>query len=90
MITESELEAQAITWFQDTGWEFRHGPYIAPDGDAPERVDCRQVILTTRLLDALRRLQVPFGASQVRSSGVHARLRNLVSNHVEALQVPTR
>ena len=26
MITESELEAQAITWFQDTGWEFRHGP----------------------------------------------------------------
>jgi type I restriction enzyme R subunit len=56
MTTESELEAQAITWFQDTGWEFRHGPYIAPDGDAPERVDYRQVLLTPRLLDALRRL----------------------------------
>jgi type I site-specific restriction-modification system R (restriction) subunit len=56
MITESELETQAITWFQDTGWEFRHGPYIAPDGDTPERLDYRQVLLTTRLLDALRRL----------------------------------
>jgi type I restriction enzyme R subunit len=56
MITESELEAQAITWFQDTGWEFRHGPYVAPDGDTPERADYRQVLLTTRLLDALRRL----------------------------------
>jgi type I restriction enzyme R subunit len=56
MITESELETQAITWFQDTGWEFRHGPYIAPDGDTPERADYRQVLLTTRLLDALRRL----------------------------------
>ena len=56
MITESELEAQAITWFQDTGWEFRHGPDIAPDGDTPERGDYRQVLLTARLLDALRRL----------------------------------
>jgi type I restriction enzyme, R subunit len=36
MITESELEAQAITWFQDTGWEFRHGPDIATDGDTRE------------------------------------------------------
>jgi type I restriction enzyme, R subunit len=56
MITESELEAQAITWFQDTGWEFRHGPYIAPDGDTPEPMDYRQVLLTARLLDSLRRL----------------------------------
>jgi type I restriction enzyme R subunit len=56
MITESELEAQAITWFQDTGWEFRHGPDIAPDGDTPERADYRQVLLTGRLFEALRRL----------------------------------
>jgi type I restriction enzyme R subunit len=56
MITESELETQAITWFQDTGWEFRHGPDIAPDGDTPERADYRQVLLTARMLAALRRL----------------------------------
>jgi type I restriction enzyme R subunit len=56
MITESELETQAITWFQDTGWEFRHGPDIAPDGDTPERADYRQVLLTARLLDTLRKL----------------------------------
>ena len=51
MITESELEAQAITWFQDTGWEFRHGPDIAPDGDTPERADYRQVLLTGRVFE---------------------------------------
>nr|WP_267887963.1 hypothetical protein [Acidihalobacter yilgarnensis] len=35
MITEGELEQLALTWFQDTGWDYRHGPDIAPDGDAP-------------------------------------------------------
>lgn len=30
MIAENEREALALTWFQDTGWEFRHGPVIAP------------------------------------------------------------
>ena len=44
MITESELEAQAITWFQDTGWEFRHGPLIAPEGNMPDGHDCSQVL----------------------------------------------
>ncbi len=56
MITEDQLEQLALTWFQDTGWEFRHGPDIAPDGDAPERADYRQVLLTGHLHDALRRL----------------------------------
>ncbi len=56
MINESELENLAITWFQDTGWEYRFGPDIAHDGDTPERVDYRQVVLTGRLLEALRRL----------------------------------
>lgn len=56
MITENELEKLALTWFQDTGWEFRHGPDIAPDGETPERTDYRQVLLTGRILEALRRL----------------------------------
>jgi hypothetical protein len=39
MITESELEAQAITWFQDTGWEFLHGPYrLAEKGKRPRSI----------------------------------------------------
>jgi type I restriction enzyme R subunit len=56
MITEDHLEQLALTWFQDSGWEYVYGPDIAPDGDAPERADYRQVILPGRLLDALRRL----------------------------------
>ena len=56
MITEDHLEQLALTWFQDSGWEYCYGPDIAPDGDAPERADYRQVILSGRLLDALRRL----------------------------------
>jgi type I restriction enzyme R subunit len=56
MINEDHLERLALTWFQDAGWEYRYGPDIAPDGDAPERADYRQVVLAGRLLDALRRL----------------------------------
>lgn len=56
MITEDQLEQLAIVWFQDSGWEYRHGPDIAPDGDMPERADYRQVLLQGRLFDALRRL----------------------------------
>jgi type I restriction enzyme R subunit len=55
-INEDQLEQLALTWFQDTGWEYRHGPDIAPDGDTPERADYRQVLLPERLFDALRRL----------------------------------
>lgn len=29
MITEDHLEQVALTWFQDSGWEYRHGPDIA-------------------------------------------------------------
>ncbi len=54
MPTENELEALAIKWFQDTGWDYRHGPDLAPDGDTPEREDYRAVVLRGRLLAALR------------------------------------
>lgn len=43
-MTEDELEQMALGWFQDSGWEFRHGPDLAPEGDTPERADYRQVI----------------------------------------------
>ncbi len=55
-MTEDDLEQLALTWFQDSGWEYRHGPDIAPDGDTPERTDYRQVLLQGRLHEALRRL----------------------------------
>jgi type I restriction enzyme, R subunit len=46
--TEDQLEQLAITWFQDAGWKHRRGPDIAPDGETPERADCRQVLLANR------------------------------------------
>ena len=63
-MTEDQLEQLALTWFQDAGWEYRHGPAIAPDGETPERADYREVVLPGRLREALRRLNpdVPEGA----------------------------
>jgi type I restriction enzyme R subunit len=55
-MTEDHLEQLAITWFQDAGWDYLHGPDIAPDGDTPERSDYRQVLLPEQLCSALRRL----------------------------------
>lgn len=64
MMNEQQLEDLCIRWFQEAGWQWVHGPDIAPDSDAPERADYRQVILHDRLLAALVRInpQVPVGA----------------------------
>ncbi len=58
---ESDLEQLALTWFQDTGWDYRAGPDIAPDSDSPQRSDYRQVLLQGELREALARLnpQIP-------------------------------
>jgi len=53
-VNELELESIAIRWFQDSGWEFQHGPDLAPDGDTPEREDYKTVVLRGRLIAALR------------------------------------
>jgi type I restriction enzyme, R subunit len=64
MISESQLEQLCLEWFADNGWEIAHGPDLAPDGDAPERQDYRQVLLLGDLEAAVRRLnpQLPEGA----------------------------
>ena len=55
-MTEVDLEKLAITWFQDAGWDFRPGPDIAPDSQAPARGDWRQVVLPGELTAALAQL----------------------------------
>ena len=55
-ISEDNLEKMCLTWFQDSGWEYRYGPDLAWDGETPERTDYHQVLLLGRLLEALRRL----------------------------------
>ncbi len=56
MPTENELEALALSWFQDVGWGCRHGPEISPDSAAPARSDWRQVVLAGELAAALEHL----------------------------------
>jgi len=36
MISEDHLEQLTLTWFQGSGWEYRHGPVNAPDGGESE------------------------------------------------------
>ena len=55
-ITEEDLENISIEWFKEIGYQFAHGPDIAPDSKSPERDDFRKVILEDRLRSTLQRL----------------------------------
>ncbi len=78
-MTEDQLEQLALTWFQDTGWEYRHGPDLAPDGDTPERADYRQVVLGRRLREAMHRL----------NPGMPEVVLDEVAHRIEALHEPS-
>jgi type I restriction enzyme, R subunit len=54
MITEDQLEQLCLEWFKSIGYAYACGYDIAPDGDMPERVDYRQIILHGRLLKQLQ------------------------------------
>ena len=53
-ISESEVEDAALEWFSGLGYAVAHGPDISPDGPAPERLSYDEVLLTSRLRDALQ------------------------------------
>lgn len=55
-MTEDQLEQQCLQWFAEGRWEVASGPDLAPDGDAPERADYRQVLLLADLEAAIRRI----------------------------------
>ncbi len=55
-MTEDQLEQEALGWLAEAGYATVFGPDIAPDSDAPERGDYRQVLLTLRLREAILRL----------------------------------
>ena len=65
MITEDQLEQQALQWFQDTGWSYENGLDIAPEGATPERADFRAVVLKGRLMEAVQRLNPKLPAAAV-------------------------
>ena len=55
-MNELLLEQLCLDWFRAGGYEYAYGPDIAPDGDAPERIDYQQVVLTGRLISSLQKI----------------------------------
>ncbi|MBP1931973.1 type I restriction endonuclease subunit R [Ammoniphilus resinae] len=54
--TEDLLEEAVIEILQEMGYDYAFGPEIGHDGERPERLDYREVILEQRLRDALFKL----------------------------------
>lgn len=66
ILSEDHLEQVALSWLKELGWSVSYGPDISPpDGQTPgtERDTYRQVMLTGRLREAIRRLnpEIPPG-----------------------------
>lgn len=59
-ITENEIEEIALSYLQNLGYSYILGPDISPDGEHPER-QYNEVILTTRLRDAIDKLNPTLG-----------------------------
>jgi len=38
-LDEAKLEIPTVDYFRELGYEYVHGPQIAPDGERPERSD---------------------------------------------------
>ncbi len=55
-LDEAQIEIVTGDYFRELGYEYIHGPVIAPDGEAPERQDYAQVVLTRRLREAMGRI----------------------------------
>ena len=55
-ITESTVEEAALSWFSDLGYSTVHGQDIAPDEPEAERESYGDVVLISRLRDAIDRL----------------------------------
>ncbi|ABK99466.1 type I restriction endonuclease subunit R [Pelobacter propionicus] len=55
-MTEEHLERETLGWLADTGYSYRYGLDIAPDGPQPERGSYSQVLLVGRLREAINRL----------------------------------
>ena len=48
-LDEAQVELVTVGYLRDLGYEYVHGPDIAPDGESPERSDYGQVVLFDRL-----------------------------------------
>ena len=65
-LTEADVEAAALEWLRDLGWQTAHGPDIGPGAPGEERADYGAVVLERRLRDALARLKPGAGYGRYR------------------------
>ncbi|KAE9645542.1 type I restriction endonuclease subunit R [Pseudomonas sp. PB106] len=65
-MTEDQLEQETLGWLAEVGYTHVYGPTIAYDGESPERVNYRQVVLVERLRSAMAKLnpKVPLAARE--------------------------
>ena len=73
-VRESTVEAAALEWFAEVGWEVRFGPFIAPGEVAAERASYEEVVLTRRLAAAIDRLN-PSAPAAAREDALRRVLR---------------
>ncbi|MCX8093724.1 MAG: type I restriction endonuclease subunit R [Candidatus Goldbacteria bacterium] len=57
---ESEIEKEALDLLKDLGYEILFGPEIGPDGSFKEREEYDQVILKSRLLNSIKKINKNF------------------------------
>jgi len=55
-ITENSIEEFTIELLEKLGYEYIYAPNIAPDGESPERESYEQVLLLSRLQNAVKRI----------------------------------
>ena len=84
-LTEADVEAAALEWLADLGWQKTHGPDIAPGTPGAERDDYRQPFLERRLRDALDQLN-----PDLPSSAVEDALRKLTQPEEATLEARNR
>ena len=65
-LVENDVELAALDWFQSLGYALLHGPHIAPNEPSAERQGFSDVVLESRLYEAIARLNpaVPAGARE--------------------------
>ena len=66
-LNEDGYEHQFINWLKGIGWDWKYGPDISPDGPSPERTSYKDVILSERLEDAIKRINPSLPKDNIRS-----------------------
>src|SRR5205823_13066949 len=80
-LNESIVEDAALSWFKELGYSVAHAPHLAPGETAAERSSFGDVVLISRLREAITRLN-PAIPSDAREEALRKVLRHDASSLV--------